>query len=827
MTGAKVVVIGAGVVGAALADELTMRGWDDVTVVEAGPIPRTGGSSTHAPGLVFQANGSRMMAELATYTVEKLLGLTSDLDGDPGPCFLQVGGLEIATAPERSTELRRRAGWLAANGVEAHLLTAAQCVDKHDLLDPDVVLDGLFTPSDGLAKAIRAVDAQTRRAASRGAVLVADTEVTDVLVEDGRVVGVEVAGTQGPGRIDAEVVVCCAGIWGQKVAAMVGLDLPLTPLEHQLVRTTPVAAQAGQDVEARRPILRHQGEDLYYRDDFDRQVVGSYAHRPIPVTHDQFAGWGGAVMPSVRTYTPEDFEGPWKDSQALLPALRDTEVESGINGMFSFTTDGAPLIGESPDVAGFWVAEAVWVTHSAGVGRAVAELLVDGVSTTDVHEAALARFEPHQVAPAYVLERNQQSFVEVYDVLHPLQPMQSPRPLRLSPFHSRQADLGACFLEANGWERPQWYAANAGLVQAYAAAGRPIPMPGEWASRYASPISGAEAMATRERVAMFDMTALKRIEVVGRGATGFLQGLVTGNVAGSVGSVTYCLMLDRRGRIRSDVTVARLSAPPGQQRYQVGANGNLDLAYLRALAPADVFVQDTTPGTCCIGLWGPAARDLVQSVSGDDFGNDAVRYFRAIEAHVGIVPVTAMRLSYVGELGWELYTTADLGARLWDTLWRAGQEHGVLAAGRAAFSSMRLEKGYRAYGSDMTGDHDPYEAGLGFAVRLGKEDDFVGRAAVAALDPAAVRRRLVCLTSPDPLAVVLGREPVLADGAPVGYVTSAAWGHTVQRAIAYAWVPAGLATPGTQLEIGYFDQRLAYTVTEEPLFDPAMTRLRG
>jgi glycine cleavage system aminomethyltransferase T len=407
--------------------------------------------------------------------------------------------------------------------------------------------------------------------------------------------------------------------------------------------------------------------------------------------------------------------------------------------------------------------------------------------------------------------------------------MESPRPLRLSPFHTRQRELDAVFLEASGWERPQWYDANADLLDAQEAAGRPVPAPNPWAARYWSPVVGAEARATRERVAMYDMTALKRIEVVGRGATAFLQRLVTGNVAKSVGSVTYCLVLDPRGRIRSDVTVARLSAPPGQQRYQVGANGNLDLDYLRSQAPADVFVHDVTPGTCCIGLWGPAARDVVSAVSPDDFSNDGIRYFRALEAHVGTVPVTALRLSYVGELGFELYTTADLGQKLWDTLWAAGRDHGVIAAGRGAFTSLRLEKGYRAFGTDMTWDHTPAEAGLGFAVRMEK-DDFVGRDALAAealLDAPGPARRLVCLTSPDPQAVVMGKEPVLADGAPVGYVTSAGWGYTVERAIAYAWVPAALAVPGTAVEVGYFDRRLPYVVTEEPLFDPAMTRLRG
>ncbi|MET0449299.1 MAG: FAD-dependent oxidoreductase [Aeromicrobium sp.] len=810
MAGQKVVVIGAGVTGAAVADELTMRGWDDVTVVDAGPLPHTGGSSSHAPGLVYQANSSRMMTELARYTVEKLVSL--DHEGEP--CFLQVGGLEIATTPERLAELHRRAGWLHAAGIAAEVVGPQECLKLHDLLDVDQVLGGLHVPTDGLAKAVRAVAAQTARAASRGATLMPDTEVLEILSEDGKVTGVRTSA----GDLDADVVVCCAGIWGQKVAGMTGLELPITPLEHQLVSTTPVPAQAGQTEELVRPILRHQGEDLYYRDDHDRQVIGWYGHRPIPVAVDDFSRWGeGDSMPSVNDFTPDDFTAAWKESQSLLPALRETQVDDGINGIFSFTTDGAPLVGEHPGLAGFWVAEAVWVTHSAGVGRAVAEWIVDGTPSIDLHEADLGRFWPHQLAPEYVLERDQQNFVEVYDLLHPLQPMESPRPLRLPPFHQQQKELGGYFLEASGWERPQWYEANAGELE-----GRDIALPGDWASRYWSPIVGAEAQVTRERVALYDMTALTRLEVVGRGATGFLQEIVTGNVATSVGSVTYCLMLDERGRILSDVTVARL----GPSHYQVGANGPLDLQRLRALAPDDVFVRDITAGTCCIGVWGPAARDLVQSLSVDDFSNDGIKYFRGIQAHIGMVPVTALRLSYVGELGWELYTTADLGAKLWDTLWRAGQDHGIIAGGRGAFSSMRLEKGYRSFGADMTWDHDPYEAGLGFAVRMNKES-FIGKDALAALDPDAPARRVVCLTSDDPAAVVMGKEPVFANGEPVGYVTSAAWGHTIGKAIAYAWVPAELSAENTAIEIGYFDQRLPYVVTAEPLFDPAMTRLRG
>ncbi|MFI7626545.1 FAD-dependent oxidoreductase [Microbispora rosea] len=812
MTGPRVVIIGAGVVGAALADELSARGWTDVTVVDQGSVPATGGSSSHAPGLVFQINGSKTMTEMARYTVEKLCSL--DLDGEP--CFLQVGGLEVATSPERLAELHRRHGWATSWGVESRLLTPAECAELFPLLDPEVVLGGLHIPTDGVAKAVRAVEAQLRRARSRGVRVLERHEVLDVRTEDGRVAAV----VTDQGEIPADVVVCCAGIWGPKVAGMVGMPLPLTPLAHQLAWTGQVPDLAGREEEATLPILRHQDADLYYRQRFDGVGIGYYGHRPMPVKPEDLLSVDEAeVMPSVLTFTPEDFEDAWTETQRLLPGTRAAKLDEGINGVFSFTQDHMPLMGESPDVKGFWVAEAVWVTHSAGVGRAMAEWLVDGhCSSFDLHECDVNRFEPHQLAPDYVLARDCQNFVEVYDIIHPLQPMEEPRPLRLSPFHTRQRELDAFFLEAVGYERPQWYGANARLLE-----GRDIPTPDDWAARYWSPIVGAEAQASRESVALYDMTALKRLEVAGPGALAFLQRLTTGQMDKSVGSVTYCLLLDTDGGIRSDVTVARL----GRDVFQVGANGNLDLDWFHRHLPPDgsVMVRDITAGTCCLGVWGPRARDLVQPLTDADFSNQGFRYFRAKKAYIGTVPVTALRLSYIGELGWELYTTADLGAKLWDTLWEAGQRHGIIAGGRGAFASLRLEKGYRSFGTDMTFEHDPYEAGLGFAVKMDK-GDFVGREALERRKEN-VRRRLACLTVDDPTQVVMGKEPVYDGESAVGYVTSAAFGYTIGKGIAYAWLPAELATPGRTLEIGYFDRRVTAVVAEEPLFDPAMERLRS
>jgi glycine cleavage system aminomethyltransferase T len=319
------------------------------------------------------------------------------------------------------------------------------------------------------------------------------------------------------------------------------------------------------------------------------------------------------------------------------------------------------------------------------------------------------------------------------------------------------------------------------------------------------------------------MTALKRLEVAGPGAAAFLESLSTGKIDKSVGSVTYTLLLDEDGGIRSDVTVARLA----RDLFQVGANGNLDLDWFTRHLPTDgtVQVRDITPGTCCIGLWGPLARKVLQPLADADFSNDGLKYFRAQRAHIGSVPVTAMRLSYVGELGWELYTTADLGQKLWDTLWQAAKPLGGVIAGRGAFNSLRLEKGYRSFGTDMTYEHDPYEAGVGFAVKLDK-GDFIGKAALERRK-TDVQRKLTCLTIDDPHSVVMGKEPVYDGERAVGYVTSAAYGYTIGKGIAYAWLPAELATPGTTLHIGYFDERVEAVVAEEPLFDPTMSRLRG
>lgn len=825
----RVVIIGAGIVGANLADELVQLGHTNTLVIEQGPLNLPGGSTSHAPGLVFSSNPSKSMTAFAQYTIEKL---TSLVGADGRGSFLPVGGLEIATTEARLQDLHRRAGWNRSYGVQAEVIEAADCLKKFPMLNPEKVLGGLFTKNDGLALASKGTSLVIERAQAAGVEFRDGTVVTDIEQSGGKVTAV----ICGEDRFEADIVVSCAGFWGPNIGKMVGTPIPLLPLGHQFAWTTPAPSLAGineQPAGATRPILRYQDGDLYYREWGDRIGIGSYAHRPMPVDLDTLARYAPNEiteerMPSSLAFTPEDFAAEWEATQELLPDLRNTQIQRGFNGIFSFTPDGGSLVGESREVDGFFVAEAVWVTHAPGIARAVAQLITSGQSETDLSDCDLNRFEDVQTTKEYVSETSQQNFVEIYDIRHPLEPRLKPRNVRTSPFFARQQELGAFFLEGTGWERPHWYQANAALLDQlpheWAAPARD-----QWSNMFHSPIAAVEAWKTRTAVAMFDMTPLKRVEITGPGAGQMLQGLTTANMLRAPGMVSYTLLLNSAGSITSDITVARIS----EQLYQAGINSNVDVAYLdreaRKFNEANpgqwVSVRDITAGTSCIGLWGPLAPEVMAKVSEDDLSNDGLKYFRTKQISIAGIPVTAMRLSYVGEFGWELYASADVSARLWDVLFEAGQEHGIIAGGREAFNSMRLEKGFRSFGTDVTTEHEPEQAGLGFAVKAAKTADFVGKDALASR-AAAATTRLRCLTIDDGTSVVLGKEPVYVDGVPAGYVTSAAYGYTVRKPITYAWLPSSVET-GDSVQIEYFGRLLTASVVDDPLYDPQMDRLRG
>ncbi len=811
----KIIILGAGIVGCNVADKLSELGMKNITVLEKGPLFKTGGSSSHAPGLVFQTNGSQSMVKLAMHSVKKFLSLSHD----EGPTYLDVGGLEVAFTPERLQEAKRRFGFAQSYGIKgAKLLSPKEVVEKIPLIDEKKIYGGYFVPDDGIAKAVRICEALAKRAMTRGVVFRGGAEVFSIDVKDNKVRAV----TTSKGAFEADIIVCCAGIWGKKISKMVGVSLPLQPLEHQLVHMKPLEALRhfkAADKETMQPILRHQDKRMYFKQLHDSYVIGSYQHRAIPVHVDDIKSNDDApIMPSMHPFTMRDYVKPLEDVRDLIPALNDCAVDWGMNGIFSFTQDGMSIFGESSKVKGFWSAEAVWVTHSGGAGDMIAEWIAFGKPSVDLREHHISRFEKHSYSPTYIKQRGSQNFIEVYDVLHPLQPMLEPRPLRVSPFYPQQKELGAVFLEYAGWERPQWFEANKNLDTSH------VPKREGWSAQFWSPIVGAEHKASRERVALFDMTPLKKLEVSGKNATALLDKLTTGKMNMKTGNVTYTLVLEESGGILSDVTVARVEP----SLYHLGINSGMDVAYFKHHAEemGSVHVEDVTSKYCCLGIWGPRARDVVQSISEDDWSNEGHGFFKCKEGFIGQVPVRAMRISYVGELGWELYTPYEYGHRLWTLLWQAGQKHSIIAAGRGAFDALRIEKGYRSWGKDMWADHDPFEAGLAFAVKMDKED-FVGKAALLERQHTP-KQNLSTLTFDDPAKVVMGNGETVYQGEKiVGFITSACYGYSVGCSLAYTWLIPEVAAVGTKLQVDYFGERLDVTIAENTVFDADMTRMKS
>jgi glycine cleavage system T protein len=808
-THARVVIIGAGIVGCSLAYYLTRHGWRDVVVLDQGPLFENWGSSSHAPGMMFQHNVSKTVCQLAMWSAETYRQVSPRTN----PAFFSVGSMEIASTPERWEELKRRVGQCKSWGLEAHLIGPDEAKRLLPIMRTDDLHGAFYVPGDCVVKTSSICAELARLAEDRGATFYANTPVTGIDVARGHVKAV----TTSHGRITTEIVVSAAGIWGPLIGRMAGVEIPLTPMQHIFARTGPLPELAGETAFIRLPILRHQDRDLYFRQYADAIGFGSYRHDPLPVEPADLP------HPAMLPYTPEHFQVSLDDASERIPALRNAELVTRFNGLFSFTADGNSLLGESPDVRGFWSAEAVWITHAGGVGKVMAEWIAAGVPSIDLREADLNRFQPHALGRRYVRARSNQGYVEVYDVIHPLQQMEFPRPLRVSPAYERQKELGACFFESAGWERPQWFAANERLLTV----GPSGPERSGWTARYWSPIIGAEHQATRERVALFDLTPFGKIEVTGPNALAFLQKIASNQMDQPIGRITYTSLLDERGGIVCDLTVTRL----GQERFWIVTGGSTlfhDLAWLRQHLPADGSVQlnNVSSAYCCFGLWGPRARDVVRRASDDDFANDAFPYFTSRPVSIGYVPALASRISYVGELGWEIYAPTEYGRALWDTLWEAGQAGGLIAAGGGAFETLRLEKGYRLWGSDIHTEHNPYEAGLGFAVRL-KKGDFLGRSALERIRAQGVTCKLCCLALDDSAVVVMGKEPILAGDRVLGYVTSANYGYSVEKSIVYGYLPTEYAQAGTKVQVYFFGKLHDATVVHEPLYDSENLKLKG
>ena len=818
---ARIVVVGAGIVGASAAYHLAELGEPDVLVLDQGPLFETGGSTTHAPGLAFQTNGSRMMCRIAQESV----ALYATLEHGGEPAWFGVGGIEVATSEARMRELKRRLGFARSYGLEgAELLTPAEAAAKVPLLDPSTILGAYHVPSDGIAKGVRIAAALAGRAEEKGVAFEGGVMVTGFDIRDGRVAGVRT----DRGDVECERVLLCAGIWGPSVGALAGVQVPLVAVQHQLVWTDPILELEGETREVVHPILRHQDMAMYFRHQEDHYAVGNYKHEPIATPRSELRRPADEpLMPSLMPFTPTDFDIAEAEAARLLPALkgrmRPADPERSINGMFSFTPDAGSIVGESAEVRGVWLCEAVWVTYAGGFGKHVAEWMVQGEPSIDLAEADANRFYPYMTTPPFVLERGKQQYREVSDIIHPRQQMARPRKLRLTPFYARHVELGAEFVVGAGWERPEWFQANAELVPSEA----PWLRRDDWAAGFWSPIEGAEHLGTRSSAALFDLTPFAKFDVEGADSLAYLERICANRIDRPVGTIVYTAMLTASGGIRCDLTIVRKD----EELFRVvtgGGSGQHDLAWMRRQIRNGerVRITERTGSLFALGLWGPRAREILAGVTDADLGNDAFPYMTARYLHVGEVgPVWAQRISYAGELGWELYGQFAMGDRVWDLLWEAGREHG-LAAGLGALDTLRLEKGYRFLGQDIDTEHDPFEAGLGFAVKMDK-GPFQGREALERILERGPTERLACITLDDPNAVVLGKEPIRSHGRVVGYATSAGYGYSVGRCIVYGYLPVELAVPGTAVEVEYFDERVPATVAEDPLWDPKGERLRA
>jgi glycine cleavage system T protein len=477
-------------------------------------------------------------------------------------------------------------------------------------------------------------------------------------------------------------------------------------------------------------------------------------------------------------------------------------------------------MGESSNVKGLWVAAAVWITHGGGVGKTMAEWMISGQTEWDTRECDIARFEPHALEDRYVHLRSMQQYREVYDIVHPLEPATEPRNIKTTPFHARQVNLGAHFVESGGWERPSWYDVNE------AAAPETTRRTG-WEAVEWSPAAAAEHLGTRERAGIFDMSTFAKFEIWGDGALEFLQTIAANQIDRPVGTVTYTALLTPSAGIRCDVTIVRTD-PNRFLLMTGGSTGSYDLSWIESQrdGSSGFEINDISDELACVGLWGPNSRKILEAITPDDVSNEAFPYLASREITVNQIKILAVRISYVGELGWELYCPADDASQFWTIVWEAGQEHGAIAAGTTAQDSLRLEKGYRLWGSDIHTEYNPLQAGLGFAVDMEKPD-FIGRDALFDAHSAGVKKRLRCMTLDDHSRVMMGKEPIWLNGEVAGYVTSAGYGYSIGKAIVLGYLPIAGSKPGSQVEIEYFGERLPATVRSMPLFDPKNERLKG
>jgi 4-methylaminobutanoate oxidase (formaldehyde-forming) len=809
---ARAVVIGGGVGGTSIAYHLAERGWKDVVLVDRAEL--TSGSTFHSAGLVGQLRSSPTLTRMMMYGVDLYRRLAGETGVDPG--WHEVGSLRLASSKARLEELRRQVGWARTFGLPLELISTADAHQRFPLMSTDGVLGAVFLPTDGWLDPSGLALALAAGARRRGVDIRTHTNVTAIDVRSGRVRGVELETRTGDrSTIATDIVINAGGIFAPEIGRLAGVNVPIVPMAHEYLFT-----EAIDGVHPALPQLRDPDNLVYFREEVGGLCMGGYERHPAPWALDG---------------VPPDFNGKllapdWPRFEEIMagairrvPAIGDAGISRMINGPEAFTPDNEFILGES-EVGGFIVAAgfcAHGIAGAGGIGRQVASWIVDGEPELDLWRMDIRRFGAAYRSRAYTLARTTEVYATYYDIHYPNEERRAGRPLRTSPCYGRLRELGAAFGEKAGWERANWLASNEDAALEHF-------RPRGWAGEHWSTAIAAEALAARRSAALFDETSFAKIEVSGAAACDLLQRLCANDIDRPVGSVVYTQLLNRRGGIECDLTVTRLAA----DRFLLvtgTAFGNHDVAWIRRHAAHDgsTRVADVTSSLVCLGLWGPRARDILAATTADDVSDAAFPYLAARQIAVGPVPVTAIRVTYVGELGWELYAPTEFGVALWDELWTAGREHDLVAAGYRAIEALRLEKGYRAWSTDITPEETPFEAGLGFAVALDKGVEFIGRPALVEARAAGPRKRLRCLALDDLHAVCLGNEPVRVGGNVVGRVTSGGQGFAVQRSIAYAYLPPDRAAIGTRGEVDVFGEWVGFEVVPEPLWDPDGARIRA
>jgi 4-methylaminobutanoate oxidase (formaldehyde-forming) len=807
---ASVIIIGGGIVGCSTAYHLARMGVEGVVLVEKAKL--TSGSTFHAAGLVGQLRSNANVTQLLKYSVDLYDRLESETGLATG--WKQNGGLRLACNQDRMIELKRQATTAHSFGLDMEILSAREAQELWPLMRASDVVGAAFLPTDGQANPTDITQSLAKGARDAGVSIVEDCAVTGVSVANGRVTGV----ATDRGDIEADVVVNCAGQWAREVGRMAGVNVPLVSVEHQYVVTEQIDGAL-----ATLPTLRDPDRLVYFKEEVGGLVMGGYEPNPKP--------WAIDGLPkgfSFKLLAPDydHFQQHMDQATARVPALASTGIKELINGPESFTPDGDFILGESPEVAGFFVGagfNAFGIAAGGGAGKALAEWIIEGEAPMDLWVVDIRRFGSHHGDEAWVRSRTLESYGKHYTIGWPHEEHASGRPERRSPLYNHLKDSGACFGEKLGWERPNWFAVAGEQPEDVYTFGRQ-----NWFDAV-----GQEHRAVRERVGVFDQTSFAKFLVSGKEAARALDWICSNRIDKPIGSLTYTQMLNRRGGIECDLTVARIAE---DQFYIVTGTGfaRHDFSWIERNIASDLgaVLTDVTSSRATLSVMGPRSRELLMSITDDDLTNAGFPFGTCRHISIDGIAVLALRVTYVGELGWELHIPTDSALDVYRRLMEAGKAFGLINAGYRAIESLRLEKGYRAWGSDIGPDYTPYEAGLGWAIKLESDIDFLGRRALEEQRQQPLVRRLATFTVDDPGITLLGRESIYRNGEPVGWLSSGGWGYTVEKSIGMGYVRHDGGVTNDFLmdavyELEIATERVPCAIHRAPLYDPDMHRVKA